>query len=91
MSNSLTSSEHNSVSPKDFDPPLKRKEATIPGYWTIEEIANEIGVTPRRVRYDITGRPETNLKPSLEAYRIGKSLLIAEQNALEYIERQRKR
>ncbi|MGK7879169.1 MAG: DNA-binding protein [Crocosphaera sp.] len=91
MSNSLTSSEHNVVSPKDFDPPLKRKEATIPGYWTVEEIANEIGVTPRRVRYDITGKPESKIEPSLEAYKIGKSLLIAEQNALEYIQRRRKR
>ena len=91
MPNSLTISENIILSPSDFDPPLKRKEATIPGYWTIEEIANEIGVTPRRIRYDITGRPETNLKPSLEAYRIGKSLLIAEQNALEYIQRRRKR
>lgn len=75
----------------DFKPPLKRKKPTIPGYWTIEEIANEIGVTPRRVRYDITGRPESNLEPSLEAYRIGKSLLVANTNALEYIQKWRER
>ena len=91
MSNSLTTLEHNVLRPEDFDPPLKRKKATIPGYWTIEEIANEIGVTPRRVRYDITGRPQDKIEPSLEAYRIGNSLLVAEQNALEYIQRQRKR
>ena len=91
MPKSLTTSEPIVLSPEDFDPPLKRKEPTIPGYWTIEEIANEIGVTTRRVRYDITGRPESNLEPSLKAYRIGKSLLVAERDALEYIQKWRKR
>ena len=38
MSNSLTTLEHNVLRPEDFDPPLKRKKATIPGYWTVEEI-----------------------------------------------------
>jgi len=91
MPKSLTTSELMVLRPEDFDPPLKRKEPTIPGYWTIEEIANEIGVTTRRVRYDITGRPESNLEPSLKAYRIGKSLLVAERDALEYIQKWRKR
>ncbi|PSF30995.1 DNA-binding protein [Aphanothece hegewaldii CCALA 016] len=91
MPNSLATPEPMVLRPSDFDPPLKRKEPTIPGYWTIEEIANEIGVTPRRVRYDITGRPESNIEPSLDAYRIGKSLLVADPNALEYIQKWRKR
>ena len=91
MPKSLTTPELMVLRPEDFDPPLKRKEPTIPGYWTIEEIANEIGVTTRRVRYDITGRPESNLEPSLKAYRIGKSLLVAERDALEYIQKWRKR
>ncbi len=91
MSNSLTSSEHNSVSPKDFDPPLKRKEATIPGYWTLEEIAAEIGMTSRKVQYDVLGRPESGMKPSLKGYKVAKVLLVPDPDALEYIKKYRNR
>ncbi|MGK7915056.1 MAG: hypothetical protein AB4038_05835 [Prochloraceae cyanobacterium] len=79
------------LKPSDFDPPLKRKEPTVPGYWTLEEIAAEIGMTPRKIRYDVTGRPEHNLAPSLKAYKVGKSLLVSEADALEYIFKQRTR
>jgi hypothetical protein len=79
------------LKPSDFDPPLKRKEPTVPGYWTMEEIAAELAVSSRKVRYDVTGRAEINLKPSLKAYKIGQSLLVPEADALEYIFKNRTR
>ena len=85
MLNSLTTPEPMVLRPENFDLPLKRKEATVPGYWTLEEIAAEIGMTPRKVRYDVTGRPSHNLNPSLKAYKIGQSFLVPEADALEYI------
>ena len=91
MPNSLAIPEPMVLRPEDFDPPLKRKKPTIPGYWTMEEIAAELGVTSRKVRYDVTGRPEVNLKPSLKAYKIGQSLLVPEADALEYIFKHRTR
>jgi hypothetical protein len=91
MPNPLPTPEPMVLRPSDFDPPLKRKEPTIPGYWTMEEIAAELGVTSRKVRYDVTGRPEVNLKPSLKAYKIGQSLLVPEADALEYIFKHRTR
>lgn len=65
----------------DFDPPLKREEAAIPGYWTVEELANELGVGVRKVQHDISGDRKTHLK----AYRHAKSYLVPEQDALQYI------
>jgi hypothetical protein len=76
---------------KDFDPPLKRSKCIVPGYWTIEEIANELEVTTRRVRYDVTGLPSRNIKPNLDTYQIGRFFLISDENALEYIQRFRNR
>ena len=76
---------------KDFNPPLKRKEPTIPGYWTIEEIANEIGTSLRKVRYDITGYPAGGIKPSLKAYKAGQLLLVPDSAAFEYIQRPRRK
>ncbi len=89
MPKSLTTSETNILRPEDFDPPLKRKEATVPVYWTLEEIATEIGMTSRKVRYDVTGRPEYNVEPSLKAYKIGQSFLVPEVEALKYIYKHR--
>ncbi len=91
MSNSLTTSEHNVVCPEDFDPPLKRKEASVPGYWTLDELAKEIGVSGRKIRYDITGYPEQNIKPNLKAYKAGRLFLVPDVAALEYIQRHQKR
>ena len=91
MSNSLTTSEHNVLRPEDFDPPLKRKEPSLPGYWTLEEIAAELNVSPRRVGYDVTGYPKRNIKPNLKAFRVGRILFITDENALEYIQRYRNR
>jgi len=72
---------------KDFDPPLKRGKCMLPGYWTIEEIANELDVTPRRVCYDVTGLPSRNIQPNLQVYQIGRFFLVSDENALDYIQR----
>ncbi|MEB3308922.1 MAG: hypothetical protein VKJ02_01675 [Snowella sp.] len=76
---------------KDFDPPLKREQAAVPGYWTLEEIAVEIGMTSRKVQYDVLGRPKIGLKPFLKAYKVAKVLLVPDDAALEYISRMRKK
>jgi hypothetical protein len=91
MPNSLTTPEPMVLRPENFDPPLKRKEPTVPGYWTLEEIAAEIGMTSRKVQYDVLGRPEIGLKPSLKAYKVAKVLLVPDKDALEYIQRYRNR
>jgi len=85
MPNPLAPPEPMVRNSSDFDPPLKRIEPTVPGYWTIDEIAAELGMTGRKVRYDVTGRPELNLEPSLKAYKIGQSLLVPDADALDYI------
>ncbi len=86
MPNSLTTSKPKVLSPFDFDPPLKRKKATAPYYWTVDEIAEELGVTHRKIQYDIKGNPQLKKKePKLKAYRIGPIFLIPDADALEYI------
>ncbi len=86
LSNALTTSAYNILRPEDFDPPLKRKEATIPGYWTVEEIAKELGVTTRKIQYDIKGNPQLKKSsPKLRAYRIKLAFLVPDPDALEYI------
>lgn len=89
MPNSLTTLEHNVLRPSDFDPPLKRKEASVPGYWTLDELAEELGVSLRKVQYDVTGRPKVNRKPSLKAYKAGPTFLVADAHAFEYIKKYR--
>ncbi|MEM8673222.1 MAG: DNA-binding protein [Cyanobacteria bacterium P01_G01_bin.67] len=91
MSNSLTTSENIILSTSDFDPPLKRKEATVPGYWTIDELATELSVTIRKVQYDITGNPKRNRQACLKAYKAGPTFLVADTDALIYIKQQRER
>ena len=73
------------LKPFDFDPPLKRKEAAVPGYWTVEELAEELGVTTRYVHYLIKGDPKKGVRIRLKAYHVGKSPLIADQDALQYL------
>ena len=73
------------LKPEDFDPPLKRKEASVPGYWTIDEIAAELEVTIRKVQYDVKGNPQRNTPPKLKAYKAGMAFLIPNSDALEYI------
>lgn len=53
---------------KEIDPPLKRGEPAIPHYWTVEELAAELGVTESKVQYDIKGNPSRNQLPRLKAY-----------------------
>ncbi|ACK74177.1 hypothetical protein PCC7424_5618 (plasmid) [Gloeothece citriformis PCC 7424] len=91
MPNSLTTSEPNVLHPEDFDPPLKRKEPIVPYYWTLDEIATELGVTSRRVGYDITGYPPRKIQPSLKAYKAGSLFLVPDADALAYIQRFRER
>ena len=79
------------IQPDDFDPPLKRKEPAVPGYWTIKELANELGVSTRYINYLITGNPKTRLPPQIKAYKADSSYLIAEQDALTYIQKNRLR
>ena len=85
MPDSLSTPEPMVLHPQDFDPPLKRKEPTIPGYWTIEEIAAEVGVSVRKVQYDVKGNPQRNKPPRLKAYKAGISFLVPDADALEYI------
>ncbi|ACK68467.1 hypothetical protein PCC8801_4559 (plasmid) [Rippkaea orientalis PCC 8801] len=91
MPKSLTTSEPNILRPEDFDPPLKRKEPSLPGYWTLKEIATELNISFRRVGYDITGYPQKNIEPSLKAFKVGPIFLVSDENALEYIKRYRER
>ncbi|MDV3002704.1 MAG: hypothetical protein N5P05_004359 (plasmid) [Chroococcopsis gigantea SAG 12.99] len=74
-----------SLTSDDFDPPLKRKEPTVPGYWLVDELAAELGCSARKVVYDITGRPEKNRPSILKGYKAGISLLVPDAHALPYI------
>lgn len=89
MPNSLTTSEPMVLHPEDFDPPLKRKEATVPGYWTIDELVAELGCSIRKIQYDITGNPQRNTPPRLKAYKAGSIFLVPDMDALTYIKQQR--
>ena len=80
-----------SFTPSDFDPPLKRKKPTLPGYWTIEELADELDLGTRRITYDITGYPVKKIQPTLKAYKAGSAFFIPDSDALEYIQVVRKR
>jgi transcriptional antiterminator len=91
MPNPVATSEPMVLRPSDFDPPLQRKEPSLPGYWTLEEIAAELGISTRRVGYDITGYPEKNIQPILKAFRVGRILFVTDEDALEYIKRYRER
>jgi AraC-like DNA-binding protein len=89
MPNSLATSEPMVLRPSDFNPPLQRKEPSLPGYWTLEEIAAELGISPRRVGYDITGYPQKNIQPILKAFKVTGTFFITEEDALEYIQSKR--
>lgn len=91
MHNPLATSELIVLQLSDFDPPLQRKEPSLPGYWTLEEIAAELGISTRRVGYDVTGRSEKNIQPNLKAFKVGRILFVTDKDALEYIKRYRER
>ena len=46
MPDSQSTPEPMVLHPQDFDPPIKRKEPLIPGYWTIDELAAELEALP---------------------------------------------
>ena len=73
------------ITPEMFDPPLKRTEAAIPGYWTVKELAAELEVSTRYVHYLIKGDPKNNIRIQLEAYRDDNILLVPEQSALQHL------
>jgi AraC-like DNA-binding protein len=73
------------IQPDDFNPPLKRKEPAVPGYWTVDELAEELGVSVRYVHYLIKGNPKTRVKVRLKAYKASSVYLIADTDAIEYI------
>jgi predicted transcriptional regulator len=73
------------IKPEDFEPPLKRKEPAVPGYWTVEELAEELGVTVRYVQYLIKGDPKRGVRIRLKAYKAGPTFLISDTEALEYL------
>lgn len=85
MPNPLATNEPMVRNPSDFDLSLKRKEPTVPYYWTIDEIAAELGVTGRKVQYDVKGNPQRNTPPKLKAYQVGMAFLVPDSDALEYI------
>jgi hypothetical protein len=91
MPNSLATTELMVLRPENFDPPLKRKEPRLPGYWTLEELAAELDLSTRRVGYDITGYPEKNIEPNLKAFKVGRIFFVTNEDALEYIKRSRER
>lgn len=64
---------------------LSRSDATLPGYWTTEELAREIGVGHRTILNDINGRPDRNQPAILRAYQHGKYFYIADRDAVPYI------
>lgn len=59
----------------------------LPGYWTLQEIADELGKSRRWVAYFIQGRH--GRPPSLKAYRIQGIYLVPEAEALAFIENHR--
>ncbi len=73
----------------DFNPPLKRKEAAVPGYWTVAEIAEELSCSIAKVNRDVKGRPDRNLEPKLFARKAGPTYLIPDVHALRYIAERR--
>jgi len=79
------------IKPEDFEPPLKRKEAAVPGYWTVDELAEELGVSVRYVHYLIKGNPKRRMYPQFKAYNAGTNLLVADADALPYIQKARSR
>lgn len=91
MSDSIAPPEPMVLRPEDFNPPLKRNEPTVPGYWTVDEIADELGVTARKIQYDVKGNPRRKVSPNLKAYQVGMAFLVPNSDALEYMWQYRQR
>jgi predicted DNA-binding transcriptional regulator YafY len=86
----LTLSQEIAIKAEDFEPPLKRKEALVPYYWTVEELAEELGISVRKVQMDITGYEKLGVQAKLKAIKAKTLFLISDQDAFEYIQQQRK-
>ncbi|MDV3002873.1 MAG: hypothetical protein N5P05_004528 (plasmid) [Chroococcopsis gigantea SAG 12.99] len=85
----INKSDRTSLTFDDFDPPLKRKKPTVPGYWLLDEIAAELGCSKRKVMYDVTGRAEHKRPSTLNAYKAGTLHLVPDEDALLYIKQNR--
>lgn len=79
------------IKPEDFDPPLKREKAMVPGYWTVDELAEELEASSRKVQFDITGNEKLRVKAKLSAIKVGSVFLIPDVEASKYIEQQRRK
>lgn len=79
------------IKPEDFEPPLKREEALVPGYWTVDELAEELSVSIRKVQFDITGNEKLRVRAKLNAIKVGSVFLIPDVDAIEYIKQQRRK
>lgn len=78
------------IKPEDFNPPLKRKQALVPGYWIVEELAEELEISVRKVQMDITGYEKLGVQPKLKAIKAKTLFLISDRDVFEYIQQQRK-
>jgi len=76
------------ISPDDFDPPLKRKEAHVPGYWSIDELAAELEVSTRFIQYRIKDDMQKK-EPMLKIFKIGSSILVSDTEALAFLREMR--
>jgi hypothetical protein len=85
----LSLSQSLEIQPDDFEPPLKRKQALVPYYWTVEELAEELGASIRKVQFDITGNEKLRVRAKLKAIKVGPIFLIPERDAMQYIQQQR--
>jgi predicted transcriptional regulator len=81
----LSLSQEITIKAEDFNPPLKRKEAAVPGYWTVDELAEELGVTTRYINYLIKGNDKARVKARLKAYKTRSTYLVADPDALDYL------
>ena len=79
------------ISLEDFNPPLNRIEAAVPGYWTVEELANELGTSTRKVLYDITVKGKSGIGHKFQKHRkLGPYYLIPDDEAIPYLFQQLK-
>ena len=73
------------ITPDKFDPPLKRIEPTVPGYWTVDELAAELDVSRRFIQYCIKGDLRKKNPMYLKNYKVGISLLVPDAEALVFL------
>jgi hypothetical protein len=73
------------LSPDDFSPPLKRTEAAVPGYWTVDELKDELDVSRRYIHYCIKGDTRKKNPIYLKNYKVGSVLLVPDSEALPFL------